>query len=1029
MENAGPERLRLYNCQDAIKLMSPTKKFKKNCNFMKRRINLESSFLSLLKKPALLIHLLRTINFKLVVLLWVGAKQTFRVVFDSSFLDLPKNQIKYWFFCKNGSLYKKANSIGPRINLVPSKYQATPLGRLLSLQNDAPDPTTPSEMQHFCEANNTSVECNFIVSEKPLFTICWYKTMTPDPIKIYCFFNEYRKLCFTAITNKEKPPIEIENLHLKLNNRRTSIFLKDSGLNLAKRLGIINKEEFKSLSSVLAAYNGFLTIDMVKNKVKKIYYNDGLAEFTVNGAHWNEVFSAIETRAKVLKHVKEQVLKSVLERLEPFNVVQTSLYKQCYTTIQKHICKMKIYTFGIDDSTLHAIKVPLALYYKAKYPKSKASVFIKLSKKGDFSSITYKQLTIINMYQICGISLEKTIYKVLRSWEPTLSKDMPSIMLFNLFSYINQHCLINFDIDLTTLPFISMAHLSNLIFWSLYIKHAETFLVHPIEKSSTSTQQRLRDYSKGGFSFSAEKAMKAGDPVVGNGEPAQVLANYDIVASYGYAGANIRAPSGFGSIYEDGVRVETSQRYKFFEFRAVFYTIYRWEVIEKRKLIAVYHNYSPLGVFYISKYPMDLVGIFVDGSCEIIQFDSVFCHGCACIELPRYASDQTRQEVVEKTRVRNEATLKWIQDVKLQASYKIETDCCSQLYTKPLLDFYFNTIPELKRLIEGYSSIDGSIENVHPEITFIAIADVTCPTAENLKYKPIFINNSTTCSGKMLLTKDYYTYLKQNFEPINILNIEYVIFHKRDYIFNLVYDHLLKLRTESAGCIKQFYKQAINLSCGFFGSTLKNNFKFVRITDNLPVEGNLQQYSIYPLESNLSLIKTHWSLKQRGSADLSFSLPIFCYIIEYGKMRMNEIYNFYQQNFKPTSFDILYTHIDSTIVALSQDKLEDCVVNLQEFKKDLLNYFGDAPGNLKLVWRQFPNDEWTFVTPGLLSWAMISKTKSIAKMNNVSNISPSQIYNTQCQILSKTPSSIIQKRRRNKIQNTKTISKTFIYNP
>ena len=101
MENAGPEKLRLYNCRDAIRLMSPTKKFKKNCNFMKKRINLESSFLLLLKKPALLIHLLRTINFKLVILLWVGAQKTFKVVFDARFLDVPKKQIKFWFFLKN----------------------------------------------------------------------------------------------------------------------------------------------------------------------------------------------------------------------------------------------------------------------------------------------------------------------------------------------------------------------------------------------------------------------------------------------------------------------------------------------------------------------------------------------------------------------------------------------------------------------------------------------------------------------------------------------------------------------------------------------------------------------------------------------------------------------------------------------------------------------------------------------------------------------------------------------------------------
>jgi hypothetical protein len=45
-------------------------------------------------------------------------------------------------------------------------------------------------------------------------------------------------------------------------------------------------------------------------------------------------------------------------------------------------------------------------------------------------------------------------------------------------------------------------------------------------------------------------------------------------------------------------------------------------------ICTVYSNFSPSGLFYLDKYPADLVVIFDNGQMQVYQFDSHFVHGC-----------------------------------------------------------------------------------------------------------------------------------------------------------------------------------------------------------------------------------------------------------------------------------------------------------------------------------------------------------------------------------------------------------------
>ena len=117
-------------------------------------------------------------------------------------------------------------------------------------------------------------------------------------------------------------------------------------------------------------------------------------------------------------------------------------------------------------------------------------------------------------------------------------------------------------------------------------------------------------------------------------------------------------------------------------------------------------------------------------------------------------------------------------------------------------------------------------------------------------------------------------------------------------------------------------------------------------------------------------------------------------------------------------------------MVLTTDELHEAAINCDEFTNEEHKIFGqNIPGNLKLVWKEGKDNGWSFVTHNIASYALVSKNTSAGKMPSVSNVSPLEIYKTQCELLEKKFSAIMQNRRSNKLKNLESIIQEIIFKP
>jgi len=872
------------------------------------------------------------------------------------------------------------------------------------------------------------------------------------------------------------------------NNRRSSLSVIENGLNLALRLGVITQSEFIEHSNLQSCFNAFLFCKVLNGcTIACMSYIDFETSLTVtvrSDRDFRAMFEHLFARAHRLVQVKKEALQPVLAKLASLGGRHVDVYtkfKAAHNELSAHASKARVLTYDSDDSVMHALKIPLANFLMERDGRKFTSLTMRPSRDNALIGLTYKNLSITNFGAILGLEdhtnldgCHAQLWEGMKEWASMKRwADAPSESpaldgppaygenpeehcsefarsCWNCYQNFSHHLLQTFNLDLNTVKYISLPVISNLCFWSLYHRLSPNgFLVHPVEKSLAANDVRLREYCHGGFSYSADVELHAGQPLwptLANAEPADSLMSLDLNASYGYAATQMKAPAGFGSTWVDGARLETSQRYRFFEFKAVFYTIHKWQTRSAKKLTACYHNFSSLGIFSIGKYPMDLVGVFEDGTFEIYQFDGAYCHGCKnknCPDLPNYSDGRSRQELQERTAERDAQVHRWIgQDPRF--SYQIIPDCCNYEYSPWALNRHFENVPELASLVTGYEAISKASGDITkplpPGLTFLAIAEVSClpgrpkdaprpsspslrdeederrasaegwppqpqsrPAPENRETAaaaayfdgPLFTGvNRMAWSGKVLLTRDYYTYLTDRY-TVNIGPVEWAVFYKVDPVIPLVYAHLLEQRNVPANAVAKFYKQAINLSCGFFGSNpANNNVKTTRLTDTAPRNFSFEKYkismifdpffreSLYPPEVTLdknsnALVVVQTLRSAPGESEKKpgmQSLPLFASIVEYGKMRLNRVFDFYGRHIPRERLRLLYAHIDSTIIAVSTRTLEDAARDPQLFGYLWSgHYFCDPekpPGYLHLQFSHNSIDRWKFVTPALCMWSV-----------------------------------------------------------
>jgi hypothetical protein len=662
-------------------------------------------------------------------------------------------------------------------------------------------------------------------------------------------------------------------------------------------------------------------------------------------------------------------------------------------------------------------------------------------------------------------------------------------MLHSLFECYCVYMLKKFRIDLHTWPIASLTSLSFQAVWIRYTILGGP-LVHAPEKTKPYYDDLLRNHSRGGFSWSLAGHIASGEALNGQGETAETICELDICSSYGYAASQMACPGGFCMGFMDnpdcGVRClnrSDTIRHKRFEFRGTYKFIYDL-LVGGAEIIAVYSNYHPLGIFYLGKYPIDLCIMTKNSGNYLVQFDHMYTHGCTkgCPGCYKYAGNKTRDEIQAQTQTRNQAIQGWVDRVNKGNScghirnqfytYVVVSECHTPGYSTKELDESFQVGRPLHCLIAPYLALPfqtlaaekQQLHRLPPTLTYIIFCQgqLTDPQGRLFVWteegKQDF--SPATLPGKeVMLTRAHYEYLcrEHNFQ---LNSVQAILFYKTDFVLPKVFEELTKDRysalQHSASRISVI-KCLINFACGYFGYNA-NKKKGPNANKKWLVTGiNLRRPSVgmfalaYAGDFNRQTFYTKTQMAQlprrtgRTAKPLLFAksnnaaLPIFCTIIDLGKLRLAQCFLFIQRVTRPGSVQLLYTHIDNMILATSQPRLEQLVDSAQQtyYREHRDQFFVPAdaavplPGQLKLEFN-LSGQEWKFASPYSCFYGLIGGTedkeqnvkeekedqKSFSKTSGLNNLSPAESYRCAVNLLRQVPVTLTQQRRVDKTANT-----------
>ena len=1057
----------------------------------------------------------------------VNLKKGDEVLFDGgAILGASRTAyLRYWYFWANGKLrgiyLKPRNKIvlnfygrkKPDFSITPPKQTLDdcigrdPDGSATSPEQQKLD--SPSSVAEFFNANKIlNVQVCFVHSWRPFLDSLWLRNVSEGAITIHAYRDDTGNISFAQLSHflpglvpKSSRPARQPQRELvreqNYNNRGSSVHARPQGLAGLLRLCLISAEEFHDTVKALSLCNGFLNFVRTPEENSLVYYcyrdfNHSVEGPLCSDADWVNLFSVLEERSLVLTEAKQLALQPILDKVRPYAVTCDTAFKRCLRYLETCQRRTRFFIADRGDSILHAIKLPMANYFHRGTKFS--SLYMHMSRDNDLVSIRYNTMTLCNLAQALSLfegrdDDDTQVWAGLDAWAGLVGT-VPATLAgtANLSSdkvcrekteslFLAHQCFARFlskkySIDINTMTHVNLSLVAREMFWSKYIEKGG-FFFHPIEQSLVANELYLRKFCKGGFSFSSKTAASVDSPIdpAGNNRhiKAAGIVGLDINSSYGYAATHMMSPCGFGSTFIHGQRQEKSQRYRFFEFRAVFFTIHQWLENGDKKLVSAYHNFSPLGLFFVGKHPVDLVGVFEDGDMELVQFDGAFVHGCPnedCPTLPSYANGATRNECEQKTACRDDYIKTWIRDTgKDNISYRVIHDCCNPGYTPSDLNAIYKAIPELQKLISGYSSVTGSLQDLDPGMTFLAVATVTVKSstlhpdaaaqaAATDHYGPLFAwkNHTQVMTWKakrFLLTKDYYLYLKENFDEVVVDNIEWTIFYKTDEIFPSVYKHFLDARSRApAKSIGAFFKSVININCGMYGANpAKTTAKYIRLTTRLPrdydslkhtiVDLQEEEVSAKPAQATASMTTNHHDMFIVKTSSVpkhvrtkNNALPIFCSVIEFGKMRLNQLYYTLNRAIDPRFFKLHYAQIDSSIFTFANSSgLEASLAASPYIKKtgmDKKLLHPTLPGHFHTEFEFGIKDWWKFATSNTCAWAIktIDTTQDRSKMSSVA-LDHNSAYWTQMNLLAQGHAELEQSRRVNKVGGRRRKSTTL----
>ena len=679
-----------------------------------------------------------------------------------------------------------------------------------------------------------------------------------------------------------------------------------------------------------------------------------------------------------------------------------------------------------------------------------------------------------------------------------------------------------FSLDLSTSPFMTLSSVSfrvaMLDFWKQAGPTAQS-----LEKTKPHWEDKLRGLCRGGFSYTCSDSVSSGVnllPEKGS-EKAFSVAEFDLKSCYGYSLKNMSVPGAFAvgyTFYPSDIaaakstesplpervagrpkhlfslkRTDVCNRAKSFEYLGVQAVIRSsMASFAGSNILGVWSNFSPLGVLYFGKHPVDLALIFEGRGLFLFNFDGQFCHSCPtgnCPPLSRYAGSAEEKTVLEATRARDAFIQNWIRDNnfrdrKLPAYYNVINDCHHPEFGyRKLLK-----IEELWELRKSYESLPkralsfpSDLSRVDPELTFLLIGRGSVPPNRREGQMPLFVWRDSPRGGRQsqnfgwemegrdyLFTRDSYEHLV-DVKGFEFSSVSDVYFYKKCRVLPLVFGGLVDERetSELTGnkTRANFLKAAVNFTTGMFGmkgdnfvggrnskARLVSRFqnKTVECLERIDVKaaGSVSGKMFYVFRRLAPARKTgkrafQWTQKtepkRRKATDAS--LPIYASVVEFGKLRLLNCLEFLRAHIRIPAVRILYSQVDNLVLAMSGDCLEEAVLaeKSEQFKRERDNFFGPEPGKLVQKWKVCAKggSSWSFASARVCSYGLISKDKAgtllgggQTKMSGLTGISALEAFQSNYRLLAGLPGlPFPQERRVNRLLNQDTVTKIISNHP
>lgn len=875
-------------------------------------------------------------------------------------------------------------------------------------------------------------------------------------------------------------------------NRSGAVSVPLTGLNLAFSLGLVSLEQLAQLSVEFGKCSVSLWMeyddDFAARYVTIFSLYKDFHQFEIKSGEdfssWEKLFDLLYKIKECMAERKRKLVKILLHKLESTSSQKlNSPYKKCAKQLEVAIKQLKVVLFSSDDSCIHAIKLTFATYLKEKGKKF-CSITLNANASNTLNMLKTNEMIFfnLNMYlnqdSVYSSNLSTPIIckRIAKLYHhPKTGVDHISVTALCkqrgkeiaprvMESWINvgHFFLTHFQLDILALSFSSLSFLAFTAMWSKYMRMCTVFH-QGLEKIKPAYETIFRNFSQGGFSYSCQDYLECGSSIngkSGGGESSSTLLSFDIISSYGYAGSEISTPTGFCNAYfENEIGVlqlsEPYARHNSFEFLSVYYTLH---ILTKSKkaIKTVYSNFHLAGSFLIGNYPLDLAVVFSNGDISLYQFDGAYAHGCrkGCwLANKSFVRDRAREELEQESEKRDQAIGAWAREVNksniFQVSYTVISDCHNVKYTVKSLKQYFSQFPILDNLIQNYPTQKTcSRDDVlfsSDSLTFLIVLEGFVPPPNT--GQPLLVKsggswkreNATNPSSPIFMSKNYLVWLmkKHNFQ---VTRIHSVFFYKKCLELNLIFKELtmLRMKPDISPSDKQLVKNVINFSAGYFGLNERKSRqgrKTYKLMQDTGQSFNLSKHEakfVGSLGENNFFIKITNKMA-KTSYKLSIApLPIFISIVDFGKMRLSQIFCFFNQYLLPGKYRHLYSNIDNVLLVLSTRHLKDAVDPqlMDSFLAESKSFFTpNSPGHFKQELKIGPEQEWKFVSAVIMNYVITTNEpgRHVSK-SLFTNLSIKDVFDNTLKMLNKQQIAVRQSRRVNKILNKNVTCTTLNFN-